>query len=109
MYKDRGIIKWAPFDALSGLNEMVLGLINKKGKRDKPILSEDKLNELDLILKDAIRDNNEIMIDYYLDGYIKTTYGVIKKIDEIEKLIHLNTNEKLSVNDIVDMELLKNN
>lgn len=109
MYKDRGIIKWAPFDALAGLNEMVAGLINKKGKRDKPILSEDKLSELDLILKDAIKDNNEIMIDYYLEGYIKTTYGVIKKIDEIEKLIQLNTNEKLNINDIVDMELLKNN
>src|SRR5690554_5517556 len=109
MYKDRGIIKWAPFDALAGLNEMVNNLINKKGKKDKPILSEDKLSELDLILKEAINNNNEIMIDYYLDGYIKTTYGLIKRIDEIEKLIQLDTNEKLSVNDIVDMELLKNN
>lgn len=106
MYKDRGIIKWAPFDALAGLNEMVNNLINKKGKKDKPILSEDKLSELDLILKEAIGNNNKIMIDYYLDGYIKTTYGLIKRIDEIEKLIQLDTNEKLSVNDIVDMEVI---
>lgn len=50
MYKDRGIIKWAPFDALVGFNDLIKEMLNNKNKIEKPILNEDRLEKMDRII-----------------------------------------------------------
>ena len=103
MYKDRGIIKWAPFDALNGFHETIEAYKYEKGKKDRPILLEDKLNRLDELLKEAIENILEIQIYYYYDGYIKNIYGHVKKLDRNYRYMILDNGIRLALDDIVDI------
>lgn len=103
MYKDRGIIKWAPFDALIGFNSLVNEMLYKKYQKEKPFLSEDKLEELDRTIKIAITNENEIQISYYEDGYIKTVTDKIKKVDLHKRLLYLKSNFSLYLDTIIDL------
>ncbi len=105
-YKDRGIIKWAPFDALVGFNQMVNDLKYKMGKKNKPILEEDQLNEMDYIIKEAINLNKEIQIDYYHDGYIKSIYGYVKKVNLYDQTLILGFNIMIELTTIVNIQMV---
>ncbi|MGE4378803.1 MAG: YolD-like family protein [Candidatus Izemoplasmatales bacterium] len=105
-YIDRGIIKWAAFDALNGYHSMLKEMQHRLGKKSRPILSDDDYESLNLKIQEAINKNCEIELKYYTDGYIKTTYGLVNKLDFIEKAIVLSTREKILANDIIDIEIL---
>lgn len=102
-YVDRGIIKWAPFDALVGYGAMIRELKLRLGKRDKPILSDDQYDELNQKLQLAFHQNLDLSIAYYEDGYIRTTFGKVKKIDRISQMIILTPLERIRAHDIIDI------
>jgi hypothetical protein len=104
-YVDRGIIKWAPFDALVGYGAMIRELKLRLGKRDKPVLSDDQFVELNQRLHMAFYQESEISITYYDQGYLKTTFGKIKKIDTVAKVIILTPFARLNAIDIIDINL----
>lgn len=106
MYKDRGIIKWAPFDALKGFGEAIANYQYNKGKKAKPIISEDQLEIMDYNIKKAINNNLEVMIYYYNDGYVKNFYSKINKIDIINRSIMFKNNIKLNINTIIDVKFI---
>ncbi|WP_025725233.1 YolD-like family protein [Acholeplasma granularum] len=106
MYNDRGIIKWAPFDALNGFHEAISNYKYQKNKIEKPILLEDKLEQMDMILKDAVLEYKEIEIKYYEDGYIKNIFGFIRKLDIIYKNIILDNGIKILLENITNIELM---
>lgn len=103
MYKDRGIIKWAPFDALVGFHGKLADMLYNKYKKQKPEIQEDKLEEMDRTLKHAIELNHEIEVSYFVDGYTKITYGKVKKIDQINRILILDSYVKLNLDDILDL------
>ncbi|HOI85256.1 MAG TPA: YolD-like family protein [Acholeplasmataceae bacterium] len=102
-YVDRGIIKWAPFDALVGYGSMIRELKIRLGKQDKPLLSDDQCEELNRKLHLACQQDIEVSISYYHDGYIRTTMGSIKKIDWVGQWIILMPFEKIKATDITDI------
>ncbi|MFA5471483.1 MAG: YolD-like family protein [Acholeplasmataceae bacterium] len=102
-YVDRGIIKWAPFDALVGYSSLLSELRYKLGKKERPILSDDQYEELNRKLNFAFHHKIDIEVEYYMDGYIKSSYGMIKKLDFIHKLIILSTYEKIDSTSIVSL------
>ncbi|MCD4826255.1 MAG: YolD-like family protein [Acholeplasmataceae bacterium] len=102
-YVDRGIIKWAPFDALVGYQSILSELRHKLGKKDKPLLSVDQHEELNQKLNFVYHHQIEIEVLYYHDGYTKTSYGKIKALDFINKQIILSTYEKISSTLILDL------
>lgn len=52
----RGMIKWQPFSTM--LTKKDITLIEKnRQKTRKPLLAEDKINEIDEIIKEAIKNN----------------------------------------------------
>ncbi len=102
-YVDRGIIKWAPFDALVGYSSILNELRYRIGKKDKPILSDDQYEELNRKLNFAFHHKIDIEIEYFYDGYIKSSYGTIKKLDFIEKRIILSTYEKIESSSIINL------
>lgn len=104
-YQDRGIIKWAAFDALNGFNSMLKEMKHKLGKIDKPILSEDDFDNMNSVIKQAITENLEVVISFYEDGYSKTTFGKIKKLDFNSKQIVLTTRERISAFDVLVIDL----
>jgi hypothetical protein len=105
-YIDRGIIKWAAFDALNGYHSMLKEMQHRLGKRDKPILSDDDYEELNRNIKDAYINKQEVELKYYSDGYIKVTYGKIEKPDYVNKVIKLSTYERIPAEDIVSLEII---
>ncbi|MFA7561573.1 MAG: YolD-like family protein [Candidatus Izemoplasmatales bacterium] len=103
-YIDRGIIKWAAFDALNGYHSMLQEMQYRLGKKEKPILSDDDYETLNRNIQSAIKKDSEVEVRYYADGYIKTTYGQIKKLDFPNRLVILSTREKISADLIVSLE-----
>lgn len=103
MYKDRGIIKWAPFDSLGNINNLLTEIKYKNNKKNKVVLLEDKLEQLDFVINKAIRDNEVINIEYFEDGYTKLVYGRIKKVDLILKMIILENKISIKIIDIINM------
>jgi hypothetical protein len=102
-YVDRGIIKWAPFDALVGYSAMLKDLKHRLGKKEKPTLSDDQYDALNQKLAFAYQHQLEIELEYYHDGYLKTTFGHIRKLDWVQKILILSTFEKIRAEDVVQI------
>ena len=102
-YVDRGIIKWAPFDALVGYGAMIREMKWRLGRKEKPILSDDQYQELNLKLSLAVHQAIEVEIEYFFDGYLRTTFGNIRKLDPIQGLIILDTFERIKADDIIEI------
>jgi hypothetical protein len=102
-YVDRGIIKWAPFDALVGYHEIIERMKHRNGKKERPVLSEDQYEQLNRRLKMALHYALEVEISYYKDGYINHTFGQIKKVDWHRRQLLLSTYEKISADDLIEM------
>lgn len=105
-YRDRGIIKWSAFDALNGFNSMLKEMKRRLAKTDKPILSEDDFNHMNLTIQEAILGYLEIAITYYESGYSKTTFGTIKELDFNNKELVLSTRERISAFDVLTIDIL---
>ncbi len=104
-YVDRGIIKWNAFDALVGYHSMLTDMKYRLGKKEKPILSDDAYEELNQKLAVAVHEAKDVEIRYYADGYIRYTFGNIKRVDYQNRQIVLSTLEKFRAEDIVDIRL----
>lgn len=64
----RGMIKWAPFATMPEQFETVDRLVDAQTKISRPELSDDRLEEMDRILKKAHADKSRIKVEYYYDG-----------------------------------------
>ena len=106
-YKDRGIIKWAPFDALTGHTAVVEEMIFNINKRQKSVIFSDEYAEFDRVVNQAVNKNEEISVDYFVNGYTYSTYGKIKKIDFNNKYLILDTNEAISFDSVMNIKLVK--
>ncbi|MDK9847247.1 YolD-like family protein [Staphylococcus equorum] len=76
-----------------------------QNKIDRPILSDDQLNDLNLHLHQALHTDSYIHIEYYKAGWLETTHIKIKNIDMTHMflegyLIHTQETIKLSLFDI---------
>lgn len=105
-YIDRGIIKWAGFDALNGYHSMLQEMQHRLGKKSKPKISEDDYEVFNRNINEAIRTENEVEIRYYSEGYIKITFGKVKKLDYTSKMVILTTLEKIPADDVVSLEII---
>ena len=103
-YKDRGMIKYQPFDSLTNSLYMKHELAMKKNKVIKPTLSEDQLEIIDLKIKEAYYNKDNIKIFYYSNNKIISIVDKILKIDNIKKIIVLNNNTKIFYKQIVDVK-----
>ena len=68
---------------------------------------EDEIEDLNKTLKIALDEDKEIAVEYYYDGYTYQTFGKIKKMDNINKTITLDTLETFNVDDILDMKIVR--
>ena len=112
MSKSQRAAQFSPFSALTGYDEMVKEI--ERLTKDKIIISDDEKNVINEKL-------NYLIQNKMLDSYISITYfvkdlkkdggkyykynGKIKKIDNMNKKITLNTLEKVSIDDIINIEL----
>ncbi|HKL47854.1 MAG TPA: YolD-like family protein [Candidatus Izemoplasmatales bacterium] len=105
-YVDRGLIKWAPFNALNGYHSMLDEMKHRIKKRNKPVLSDDEYDQLNRIIQEALNRHSDVEIHYYDHGYIKVSFGLIKKLDFIYKTLVLTTEEKIPAVDVLKIEII---
>ena len=103
-YKDRGMIKYQPFDSLTNSAKMKHDIQLKKNKVVMPTLSEDQLEEIDLKIKEAYHNKDKIRISYYFSGNIIKKDVKIILIDYIKKQIVLSDNTKVFYKQIVSVK-----
>lgn len=105
-YVDRGLIKWSAFDALVGYHSMLEEMRYRLGKKTRPILSDDDYDELNQKLMTALQEGKEMEIRYYHDGYIRFTFGTIRKVDYDKRQIVLSTAERFNAEDIMEINFV---
>ena len=82
----RGMKKWAPFQALPEQNSFTISIKSSKKQESEKELSEDQICEIESILNNY--NNETLEIEYFN----KTTHyitGTITKIDLIEKILYI--------------------
>ncbi len=104
MNKDRGMIKWMPFNSLINSKEVVKSLIHEKSKITKPIISEEESKNIEELIIEAFYMQSPVLISYYQNGYIYKIKSYIKKIDQIQNLIYLNAT-KILFQQIISVKL----
>ncbi|WP_204171654.1 YolD-like family protein [Staphylococcus sp. GDY8P100P] len=82
--KGRGMVKWAPFATLPEQFTRIQQYIIDQNKIDRPILSDDQLNNLNFQLHQSLHNNTPIHVEYYCDGWLEHKSIYIKKIDMLQ-------------------------
>lgn len=91
--KDRGKIKWNAFKTLPEQYEQLEQYVQDQNKIDMPILTEEQIHILNDKLNNKIQNKSSVSVEYYLDGYMYSISGYIKKVDTIESVLII-TNDK---------------
>lgn len=102
--EDRGMIKWAPFASVVDPNYLVNNICEKKNKIEKPIFTEEILNEFEELIKYSLETKEIINIEYYKNGKIYKIKESVIKINALSKNIYLTNNIKLHFNNIVNIQ-----
>lgn len=105
MNKDRGIIKWLPFQSLTPTKDVLNKLTQEREKVNKPILSLEQQEEIEKLLIEAFYEHIEIIITYYQSGYILNAKTKIKSINTIYKKIMLSNNNIILFNQILKITM----
>lgn len=107
LIRDRGSKKWVSMmlpehvKLLKEYNESLL-------KVKKPILDEQKLQEFNEIISEAMKSNLPLQFTYYYDGVIKILVGRIQAIDSFQRELRImaltNDIQTLFLEDILEIE-----
>ena len=103
--------QFAPFAALTGYDDAVRETARQTNQKIE-LLEEQVaiLNEKILFLMEKIKDNLEITITYFIPdkkkegGAYTTVKGIVKKIDEYNKLIIMNDGREIMMDSIFDLQ-----
>ena len=100
----RGMIKWKPFNTLLN-NRDINDILKKRNMITKPIIMEDRIIEIDNLLKIAINENKIIKIKYFDKGKLKYISGNIRNINLIEKYI-LISSTRIYFKNLIKVEII---
>src|SRR5690625_4845409 len=110
MFRDRGNIKWVSLM----LPEHVRLL--KEYKQDlqaieKPIVDEQKYEEFNMIISQAIEENIYLEFTYYQKGQLKQIVGQVHHVNQLNKELHIishsSNSYQISLKNIVEIKSLE--
>ncbi|PFE90871.1 3-oxoacyl-ACP synthase [Bacillus thuringiensis] len=81
MPKGRGMVKWSPFPAMPEQFAGIREIIKEKNKVTRPILTDDEKELIENMLLCSLLSEEEILITYYEDGYLLSSYMTVVDID----------------------------
>jgi len=105
--KQRGMVKWQPFASLPEQAGYIQKVLYDIKKIDKPILSDDQLEELNWKLNALSQTKEWVKITYFYDGYLYLVEGFICKIDFFKQSIIIENDGKrdyFGILSIVDIQ-----
>ncbi|UQZ76864.1 YolD-like family protein [Niallia circulans] len=107
MLKDRGTKKWVAM-MLPEHVAAVKDEINNQDKIAQPTLDEDKLNDIDVIIHEAMEYNQLLKFSLFNNGYINTLIGRTVYIDYLNNHLRIQDNQNkihyVSFKNLVDVE-----
>lgn len=102
----RGMVKWNAFNALIDQGERLSAMSHARKKQPMPLLSQEEKNDMDRALQTAVRENIEVQVTYYEDGFFHQTKGIVTKIDPIDKVIVI-AKTRYCIQTITQLELIQ--
>ena len=99
--KDRGFIKWQPFNSLTTPKEV---LANKEDYEEAPTLFPEELENLSELIKTAYYAHNKITIAFYENNHLETLNTYIINIYPIYNTLKLATGKIISFNQIYTLK-----
>ncbi len=107
MLKDRGTKKWVAMMLPEHVAAVKNEIENQK-KVAQPILNEDKLNDIDILIHEGMEYNQLLKFSLYNGGYIKTLYGRTVYIDYLNNQLRIQDEKDqihyVSFRKLVDVE-----
>ncbi|MDR4318377.1 YolD-like protein [Niallia circulans] len=107
MLKDRGTKKWVAMM----LPEHVAGVkkvIESQNKIEQPVLNEDKLNDIDILIHEGMEYNQLLKFSLFNKGYIDTLIGRTVYIDYLNNQLRIQDEKDyihyVSFRKLVDVE-----
>lgn len=107
MLKDRGTKKWVAMmlpEHVAGVKEV----IENQNKIAQPILDEDKLSDIDILIHEAMEYNQLLKYSLYNNGYINTLIGRTVYIDYLNNQLRIQDEKDqihyVSFKKLVDVE-----
>ncbi|MFO1442893.1 YolD-like family protein [Bacillus sp. Bva_UNVM-123] len=79
------------------------------GKITKPILDEQKIEEINDVLRIAIEDYTPVYLDVFHEGSIKTFKCYINKIDQMLRELNVTVEdsiEKVKIENVIDIRIV---
>ncbi|PEV68950.1 YolD-like family protein [Bacillus cereus] len=87
MPKGRKMVKWTPFAAMPEQFAGIREIIKDKTKVERPTLTQDEQERIENMLLCSLLSEEEILITYYEDGFLLTSYMTVIDIDPLNKSI----------------------
>ncbi|HDR7437508.1 MULTISPECIES: YolD-like family protein [Bacillus] len=87
MPKGRGMMKWTPFAAMPEQFAGIREIIKEKNKIARPILTSEEKELIENLLLCSLLSEEEILITYYEDGYILSSYMTVVDIDPLNTAV----------------------
>ncbi len=87
MPKGRGMVKWTPFATMPEQFAGIREIIKDKTKVERPTLTQDEQELIENMLLCSALSEEEILITYYEDGFLLTSYMTVIDIDPLTKSI----------------------
>ncbi|EWA82059.1 YolD-like family protein (plasmid) [Staphylococcus aureus] len=103
----RGMKKWLPMATIPEQYERLEQYIQGQNKIEKPLLSEDQIENINDTLASKMSDNTLAKIQYFANGYIKSVQGIIHKVDTLDSVLYIYTDDVLmpvKLTDIYNIE-----
>lgn len=79
--KGRGMVKWAPFATMPQQFADINRQIKQQTAIERPTLSNDRLEELNYTLKEALHNRGPLYIEYFNDGALFDVIMTVEKVD----------------------------
>lgn len=102
---DRGIKKWAAYRALIEQDSAVNNMRDDRKKIERPILSEDQMEEINNYLINY--DGQLCEISIYKNGEIRKIECHIFKIDPVDKVLIIEDRKRICLKDLVGIKNIK--
>ncbi|MDN5613219.1 MAG: YolD-like family protein [Staphylococcus equorum] len=103
----RHMVKWQAFKTMPEQYERIEQYMLDQNKIERPILSDDQINNLNQKLIDKMFNNPYVELKYFEEGYIKEISGYVHKVDVHNSELQLSVRgeiNKFSLLDIVEIK-----
>lgn len=102
---NRNEIKWLPFNSLIRANDVIKELQTKRNYKQMPILSEDELQNIEVMIKKAFHTKEKIQVIYFWQNNYYTKLGIIIKISTNNQQIFFDDHTSLYFEQILKIKL----